>query len=161
MMKIRPVVEADEETVWAMLGPVFRAGDTYAIDADISREAAMALWRGASHGAFLAEADGEALGTYYLKRNFGGGGSHVCNCGYVTAPAAQGRGVARAMLAHSLEAAKRAGFTAMQYNSVVASNTRAVETWKRAGFEVVGRLPGAFRHPQTGLVDCLVMWRAL
>ena len=160
-MKIRPVKEADEDALWAMLEPVFRAGDTYAVDPDISREAALAMWRGASHGAFLAEAEGEALGTYYLKRNFAGGGAHVCNCGYVTAPAARGRGVARAMLTHSLETAKSAGFRAMQYNSVVASNTRAVETWKRTGFDVVGRLPGAFQHPDLGFVDCLVMWRDL
>ncbi|MEL7343495.1 MAG: GNAT family N-acetyltransferase [Pseudomonadota bacterium] len=160
-MQIRAAEPDDSDALWAMLEPVFRAGDTYAIDPDISRPEAVAMWLGASHGAFIADDDGVALGTYYLKRNFGGAGGHVCNCGYITARAARGRGVARAMLAHSLEAARAAGFRAMQYNSVVATNTRAIQTWERAGFDVVGRLPGAFFHPQEGYVDALVMWKIL
>lgn len=160
-MQVRRAVDADSDALWSMLEPVFWAGETYAIDPHISREAALSLWLGASHGAWIAEEGGEALGTYYLKRNFGGGGAHVCNCGYVTAPAARGRGVARAMLAHSLEAARAAGFRAMQYNSVVATNTRAVATWEKAGFAIVGRLPGAFLHPEDGYVDALVMWKDL
>ncbi|SMX33472.1 GNAT family N-acetyltransferase [Maliponia aquimaris] len=160
-MKIRAAEEADRDAVWAMLEPVFRAGDTYTVDPDIGREAALTYWFGPERRVFVAEDGGERLGTYYIVRNQKGGGSHVCNCGYVTAPAARGRGVARQMLAHSLELAPRLGFRAMQYNFVVSTNTRAVETWQRAGFEVVGRLPGAFRHPQQGYVDALVMYRAL
>lgn len=90
-----------------------------------------------------------------------GGGDHVCNCGYVTAQAAQGKGIARAMLAESLDRARAAGFRAMQYNFVIATNTRAIDIWQRAGFEVVGRLPGAYRHPAEGDVDALVMFRRL
>ncbi|MGP6089084.1 GNAT family N-acetyltransferase [Antarctobacter jejuensis] len=160
-MIIRKAGGADHDAVWAMLEPVFRAGDTYTIDPDIPREAALGYWLGPERRVFVAEDGGEILGTYYIVRNQKGGGSHVCNCGYVTAPAARGRGVARAMLAHSLEQAPRLGFRAMQYNFVVSTNTRAVETWKRAGFEVVGRLPGAFLHPVQGYVDALVMYRRL
>ena len=159
--EIRRAGPEDADTVWAMLKPVFRAGDTYLIDPDISRKDALAYWMGASHGVYLAESDGTVLGTYYLRRNQGGGGSHVCNCGYITAAAARGRGVARAMLTHSLDTAKAEGFRAMQYNCVVATNTRAVSTWDRAGFQTVGRLPGAFHHPHEGYVDALVMWKDL
>ncbi|MDK3071480.1 GNAT family N-acetyltransferase [Sedimentitalea sp. JM2-8] len=144
-----------------MLRPVFRAGDTYAIDPDIGREDALAYWCGADHGTFLAGEDGTPLGSYYLKTNQPGGGAHVCNCGFVTAPAARGKGVARAMLDHALTTARAAGFRAMQFNFVVATNTRAIDTWTRAGFATVGRLPGAFRHPQKGYVDALVMYRRL
>jgi GNAT superfamily N-acetyltransferase len=149
----------DHPGIWATLNPVFRAGETYAIDTDIGREEALAYWM--AERAYVAEADGEVLGTYYMKRNQKGGGSHVCNCGYVTARAAQGRGMARAMLEHSLNAAKEAGFEAMQFNFVLASNARAIETWKRAGFDEVGRIPDAFRHPKLGHVDALIMYRKL
>ncbi|THH35258.1 N-acetyltransferase [Aliishimia ponticola] len=159
-MEIRLAQPGDDDAIWNILCPVFRAGDTYTIDPDISREDALAYWLGASHGTFVAEENGSVLGTYYLKRNQAGGGSHVCNCGYVTAPEARGRGVARAMLEHSLQAAPKAGFRAMQYNFVVSTNTRAIDTWTRAGFETVGRLPGAFHHPTDGYVDALVMYRS-
>jgi ribosomal protein S18 acetylase RimI-like enzyme len=49
----------------------------------------------------------------------------------------------------------------MQFNFVVATNTRALALWQRAGFETVGRLPGAFQHPRAGYVDALVLYRAL
>ena len=159
-LTIRPAQAGDEAAIWAILEPVFRAGDTYTIDPDIPREDALAYWLAPTNSVFVAE-DDEVLGTYYLKQNHGGGGSHICNCGYVTAQAAQGRGVARAMLAHSLEEARRQGFRAMQYNFVVATNARAIATWERAGFDTIGRLPRAFLHPQAGYVDALVMYREL
>jgi ribosomal protein S18 acetylase RimI-like enzyme len=109
----------------------------------------------------VAEADGEIVGTYYLRPNQAGGGKHVCNCGYVTSASATGRGVARAMCEHSLEHARRRGYRSMQFNFVVSSNTRAVALWKWMGFEVVGRLPAAFEHPALGYVDALVMFRSL
>ncbi|GHG81716.1 GNAT family N-acetyltransferase [Pseudodonghicola xiamenensis] len=158
---IRPATEADADVIWTMLEPVIRAGETYALPRDMSRRDAQAYWFAAANTVLLAERDGAVLGTYYLRANVPGGGDHVCNCGYVTAPAAQGRGVARAMLADSLDRARAAGFRAMQYNFVISTNTRAVDTWTRAGFETVGRLPGAYRHPQRGNVDALVMFRQL
>ncbi len=157
---IRPALPEDSDAIWAILEPVFRAGDTYTVAPDISREAALAYWMSPGNDVYVAE-EGRVLGTYYVRRNQGGGGAHVCNCGYVTAPEARGRGVARAMLAHSLEIARAAGFRAMQYNFVVSTNTRAIETWERAGFGIVGRLPDAFLHPTEGYVDALVMWMDL
>lgn len=156
---IRPATPADHDMIWSMLEPVFRAGDTYAFDPAISREEALAYWT-AEH-SYIAEANGAALGTYYIRRNQKGGGSHVCNCGYVTRRGAEGRGVARAMLAHSLDEAKRLGFEAMQYNFVLVSNARAVDTWRRAGFTEIGRVPRAFRLPDGSYTDALVLHRFL
>ena len=144
-----------------MLEPVFRAGDTYAIDTDIPKDAALAYWFGPERTVFVCEVAGALLGTYYIVRNQKGGGSHVCNCGFATDPGQTGKGVARAMLAHALDTARSLGFRAMQFNFVVSSNTRAVAIWERAGFDIVGRLPDAFHHPEKGYVDALVMYKAL
>ena len=159
-LTVRPAEPADKGAIWAILEPVFRAGDTYTIDPGISREDALAYWMGPTHHCFVAE-DGAIIGTYYIRPNQAGAGGHVCNCGYMTAPEAQGRGVARAMLDHSLEAAPILGYRAMQYNFVVETNTRAIAIWERAGFKIVGRLPGAFDHPEKGEVDALVMYKSL
>ncbi|KUF09488.1 GNAT family N-acetyltransferase [Pseudoponticoccus marisrubri] len=160
-MLIRDYDPADASAVTGMILPVFRSGDSYAIDPDIPAEAALAYWTGPERRVFVVEDAGTLLGTYYMVRNQKGGGSHVCNCGYITAEAARGRGVARAMLAHSLAVAPGFGFAAMQFNFVLATNTRAIDTWQRAGFRTVGRLPRAFRHPREGLIDALVMFREL
>ena len=140
---------------------MFRAGETYPIPRDISREDALAYWHTPGHAVFVAEHDGAVVGTYYLRANNRGGGGHVANCGYIVAAGAQGRGVARTMCAHSLGEAKTRGFTAMQFNFVIASNERAVRLWQSCGFKIVGTLPDAFAHPGKGLVDAYVMVRAL
>ncbi|MFU8898472.1 MAG: GNAT family N-acetyltransferase [Roseinatronobacter sp.] len=160
-VQVRPARDADEPALWAMLEPVFRAGETYAIDPAISRADALHWWRGGTHDAFVAHRADAVLGSYYICPNQQGGGAHVCNCGFVTAPAAQGQGIAQAMLLHALESARARGFRAMQFNCVVETNRRAVALWQRNGFDIVGRLPAAFRHPEQGYVDALVMYRAV
>ena len=161
MIGIRGNCADDAEQIWAILEPVFRAGETYMIDPDISKQDGLAYWCSPKHETFVAEEGGQILGTYYLRANQAGGGAHVANCGYITAPAAQGRGIARAMLDHSLHRARERGFRAMQYNCVISTNTRAIRIWQDHGFAIVGRLPGAFRHPALGYVDALVMYRPL
>jgi len=158
---IRPATSADGAVIWAILAPVFRAGETYPIPREINRADALAYWNSPGHSVFVAEDNGDIVGTYYLRANNRGGGSHVANCGYMTAQAATGRGVARTMCNHSLEVARQRAFSAMQFNFVIASNERAVRLWQACGFEVVGRLPQAFQHPRLGLVDALVMFRRL
>lgn len=160
-MIIRPANSEDAEPVWRILEPVIRAGETYPLPRDMSRDAALAYWLAPHHAVFVAVEAGGIAGTYYLRANNAGGGAHVANCGYMVAGGATGRGVARAMCAHSLARAKERSFRAMQFNFVIASNERAVRLWQAMGFSVVGRLPGAFAHPAHGDVDALVMWRAL
>lgn len=160
-MLIRAVTDADDDALWAMLEPMIRDGETYALPRDMSRLAALAYWRSAEKLVYLAQADAAAAGTYYLKPNQQGGGRHVANCGYLTAPGFAGRGVAEEMCRHSMEEARARGFKAMQFNFVVSSNSRAIRLWRRLGFETVGTLPRAFSHPQLGMIDALVMFREL
>jgi ribosomal protein S18 acetylase RimI-like enzyme len=160
-MIVRTAGSADDHAVWAILAPVIRAGETYTLPRDWSKEQSLTFWFSPGHTVFVTEEDGQILGTYFLKANQLGGGSHVANCGYVTAVWASGRGVARAMCAHSLEYAQNAGFRAMQFNFVLSSNERAVRLWQSFGFEIVGRLPDAFLHPSLGYVEAFVMYRSL
>jgi L-amino acid N-acyltransferase YncA len=158
---IRPATPADREAIWTILEPVIREGATYPLDPDITREEAFAYWFAPDKQVFVAEADGEVLGTYYLKPNSTGLADHVANAGYMTLPDARGRGVASTMALDSFERAKAAGFAAMQFNLVVATNEAAVHLWQKLGMEMVGRLPRAFRHKELGPVDALVMYRLL
>jgi ribosomal protein S18 acetylase RimI-like enzyme len=161
MIAVRPAGASDAVAIWDILEPTIRAGETYTLPRDMTREQALAYWQSPDHEVFVAEEDGTAVGTYFLRANQKGGGSHVANCGYVTAVHAAGRGVARAMCRHSLDYGKTRGFRAMQFNFVVSTNHRAVKLWQSFGFEIVGRLPEAFLHPTAGYVDAFVMYREL
>ena len=160
-MNIRPITAADFDQVWPIIQAVVQNQETYALDPAMDRDAAWKLWVELPKATFVAERDGQILGTYYIKPNAAGPGSHVCNCGYMTAEAARGQGVASALCAHSLETGRELGFLAMQFNSVVSTNQVAVALWKKHGFEIAGTLPKAYRHRTQGLVDCYVMFRAL
>jgi ribosomal protein S18 acetylase RimI-like enzyme len=162
-MEIRPATPADADGIWQILEPRIRAGETYPLPVDLAREAALADWFAPGHDVFVAlsEGAGRIVGTYYVRANQIGGGSHVANCGYMTGASTEHRGVGRAMCLHSLAEARRRGFLAMQFNFVVSTNERAVRLWQSCGFEIVGRLPGAFRHPVHGYVDAFVMFQRL
>ncbi|GGH02025.1 GNAT family N-acetyltransferase [Silvibacterium dinghuense] len=160
-LSIRPATPNDSDAVWAILEPMLRGGETYALPRDMTRDEALAYWFSASHSVFAAEIDGRIAGTFYLRPIQPGPGSHIANCGYVTAPWAGGRGVARAMCRYSLGLARQRGYRAMQFNFVVSTNEAAVHLWSSLGFSMIARLPGAFHHPRHGYVDALVMYHTL
>lgn len=160
-MRIREATSEDFDRIWPIFREIVAAGDTYAYPRDISTEEALEAWIEVPQATYVAEDDGEILGTYYLKTNQSGPGDHVCNCGYMVSPAARGRGLATAMCKHSQDLARELGYKAMQFNFVASSNERAVRLWKKLGFDIVGRLPGAFCHPDEGYIDALVMYKWL
>lgn len=161
-LSIRAFEPADWPRLWPILRATFARGDTYALPPDIDEAAAFELWVARPRATFVAcDAAGAPIGSYYLKPNQAGGGDHVANAGYVVDPAARGRGVASRLCVHSQDAARALGFSAMQFNFVVSTNDGAVRLWRRHGFEIVGTLPRAFRHPQAGLVDAYVMYKPL
>jgi len=183
-MKIRPAIEADREAIWNIFHEVVAAGDTYALDPNISREDAMAYWFAPGTHTYVEEIEGEFVGegdsfpvtptpsstvkpnpviagTYILRPNQSGGGSHVANAGFMVSATARGRGVGRAMAEHCLSEARQFGFRAMQFNYVISTNTAAIHLWQDLGFAIVGTLAKAFRHPEKGYVDVYVMYRAL
>lgn len=180
-MKIRPATSADRDAIWKIFHEIVSAGDTYAFDPKTSRAEALAYWFRADTHTYVAELhsvedgvavpgkptasptiqDRKIVGTYILRPNQSGPGSHVANAGFMVARDSEGLGVGRKMAEHCLSEAQRMGFHAMQFNFVVSTNTRAIDLWKRLGFEIVGTLPRAFRHPEKGYVDVYVMFRSL
>lgn len=158
---IRQATAADWPDIWVMFRAAAAAGDVFAYDESTPEDVARKLWFDPP-AACCVLVDGDRIaGTYYVRPNQPGRGSHVANGGYIVRPEFRGRGLAGAMCAHSIETARRMGFRAMQFNFVVSTNSAAVRTWEKHGFAVVGRLPGAFRHAELGFVDVLVMYREL
>jgi L-amino acid N-acyltransferase YncA len=181
-MKICEATDADHDEIWRIFHEVVAAGDTYAFNPDTPRQDALAYWFARGTHTYVARQEsaggvvavrGEStlsvevtqrrdiVGTYILRPNQSGGGSHVANAAFMVAPEARGRGIGRAMGEHCLSESRRLGFRAMQFNFVVSTNKSAVRLWQELGFKIVGTLPGAFRHPEKGYIDVYVMHRSL
>lgn len=160
-LRIRLASETDRAAIWKILEPVIRAGETYTLPSDMSEPDALSYWLSPQHETFVAENQTEIVGTYYLRPNQQGGGAHIANCGYITAPWATGRGIARKMCEHSLDQARDRGFKAMQFNFVISTNEVAIRIWKSMGFTTLTQIPEAFDHPSKGFVPAYVMYRKL
>ena len=159
-MKVRPYRPSDAESVCATLNEIVARGDAFLYDTPFTPASTQA-WIESHAAGFVAELDRAIVGGYVLRANQPGHGSHVCNAAYMVAESARGHGVGRMLGEHSLMEAKRLGFTAMQFNAVVATNASAVRLWKSLRFETIGTLPGAFRLGTGQLVDLHVMYRLL
>jgi L-amino acid N-acyltransferase YncA len=169
MLMIRPATPADHDAIWQIMCPVISAGETYTFDPQTPRNVALDYWFQSGAHTFVAEhhesaepaAGGRIVGTYIVRPNQPGLGSHVANAAFMVSPTARGLGVGRQMCEHCLAEARRLGFESMQFNFVVSTNEPAVRLWKQLGFAIVGTLPKVFRHPTLGRVDAYVMFRHL
>jgi len=161
MIEIRKATASDADAVWAIIKEVIATGDTYVFAPDSPKEKMLAYWYGQDKHTYVALLDGEVVGTFVIKDNQPDLGSHIANAGYMTSPRAFGKGIGRTMAEFSLEEAKRLGYTAMQFNIVIKSNTRAVALWKNLGFGIIGEIPEAMRNKQGELVNAYIMYRKL
>ncbi len=161
MMNIRAARDSDFDRIWPIFHEIVAAGDIYSYPTDTGKEDAFEGWMRNSGKVFVYEDGGDILGTYYLKTNKNGPGDHVCNCGYMVASNARGRGIATQMCEHSQEMALEIGYKAMQFNFVAESNEGAIRLWHKLGYDTVGTLPKAFNHPKQGYINALVMYKWL
>ncbi|MDX6284608.1 MAG: hypothetical protein QOG53_93 [Frankiales bacterium] len=161
-MLIRRATDANWPLLWPIWHEIVSAGDTYVWDPATTEDDAREVWllpRPAE--TWLAENDGVVVGTYQLRPNAPGLGSHVANAGFMVSAAARGQGVGRELAQHCLGRARALGYDAMQFNAVVETNTSAITLWQSLGFEIVGTVPGAHRHPTQGDVGIHIMFRRL
>jgi L-amino acid N-acyltransferase YncA len=161
MIQIRKSLKKDHPKIWQIIHEVIAGGDTYVFAPDSTEEEMLQYWCGPDKHTYVAEIKQDLLGTFIIKDNYPGLGSHVANASYMTLPSAFGKGIGRAMGEFSLTEAKRLGYRAMQFNMVVKTNDRAIRLWHKLGFEIKGEIPGAFKHSEKGYVNACIMWRKL
>ena len=160
-LSIRKADSQDQDTLWEIICPIIRTGGTYVFDPNSGKEKMLDYWLNDDKVTYIAEIGGVILGTFYLKANQPDLGNHVCNAGFMVSEKASGKGIGKAMGKFAMLEAKRLGFEAMQFNFVIKTNEKAVVLWKSLGFEVIGEIPEAYRHPLLGLVPALIMYQKL
>jgi GNAT superfamily N-acetyltransferase len=159
MIKIRKAKVSDFDAIWEIFRHVVKKGDTFAFAPESTREDCKTLWMSPGVHTYIAELGGKILGTFILRKNQPGLGSHVANAAYMVHPEARGQGIGKAMGNHSIKQAKKLGFSAIQFNFVVSTNLVAIQLWLKLGFKIAGTVPKAFNHRKLGLVDVYVMHR--
>ena len=162
MIEIRKADATDHADVWHIIDAVIAGGDTYVFEPDTPEAEMIEYWFAPDKHTYVATHDGKVVvGTFWLKANQPGLGSHIANAAYMVSPTARRLGIGRRMAEFSLDEARRLGFTAMQFNFVVKSNSRAVNLWQELGFEIIGEIPDAFAHSVHGMTNAYIMYRKL
>jgi GNAT superfamily N-acetyltransferase len=161
-VEIRTFEPGDWPGVWRIWESVVTAGETYDYPPESTEVEARDIWLRPPPAEVWVAVDGDTvLGTYKITPNRTGLGDHVANGSYMVSPHSRGQGIGRALGEHSLDAARAAGYAAMQFNAVVSTNTGALRVWRALGFIIVGTIPNGFRHRRLGLVDFHIMHRFL
>ena len=159
-MDIRAATDGDWPRIWPFFAAIVEAGETYAYPDGLTAETARSLWMEEPPGLTVVAVDGDAvLGSAKMGPNRPGRGAHVATASFMVDPDCQGRGVGRALGRYVVEWARAAGYRSMQFNAVVETNTAAVRLWESLGFEILTTVPGAFDHPERGLVGLHIMFQ--
>jgi len=161
-VEIRPAAAEDWPRIYPFYAAIVEAGETYAFPVDQSLEEARPWWMEEPPGLTIVALDADTiLGSAKMGPNRPGRGAHVATASFMVDPSHRGRGVGRALGAYALAWARDAGYSAMQFNAVVETNTAAIALWEELGFEIVGTVPEAFDHARHGRVGLHVMYRRL
>lgn len=161
MITIRKSLSDDTNQIWNIFQSVVRSGDTYAFMPNITKDEALSYWIGVDKHCYVAEYENAIAGTYIIKDNQPGLGSHIANASFMVAPKFQGKSIGKTMGQHALIEAKNLGYAAMQFNLVISTNLVAINLWQKLGFKIIGTIPNAFNHQQYGMVDAHIMFREL
>jgi len=85
------------------------------------------------------------VGLYILHPNNIGRCGHIGNASYAVRSDKKGQHIGEKLVLDSLIQAKKAQFTILQFNAVVASNIHAIHLYERLGFQKLGMVPAGFR----------------
>ena len=154
-------IQKDYDKIWDIFKNVISSGDTYVFDPNTPKADLHKHWFADYMDTFVAENNGEILGTYIIKPNQIDLGNHIANGSYMVNPQYQGQGIGKQLGEHSLIFAKEKGYLGVQFNIVVSTNHPAVNLWQKLGFEIIGTTPKGFRHQSLGLVDTFIMFKDL
>lgn len=157
----------EQESVQSLLNAIIREGQTYPHKSPLSKNEFAAYWMAGD--AFVVRNSSlqssatasEIVAAFYIKPNFPGRCSHICNAGFVVQTAMRSQGIGRFMGETLLELARDRGYRAIMFNLVFATNTASINLWKSLDFEIVGRIPNAAYLDDDRAIDALIFYRSL
>ncbi|CAM1374490.1 GNAT family N-acetyltransferase [Tenacibaculum xiamenense] len=160
-MNIRKAQTSDYDAIWELFSEVIKTEDTYVFEKNTPKRDLEKHWFAPYMKTFVIEVNGKILGTYIIKPNQIGLGSHIANCSYMVHPNAQGKGIGKKLCEHSIKIAQQASYKGIQFNIVVSTNKAAVALWEKFGFKIIGTTPNGYKHAKFGYVDTYIMFKQL
>ena len=143
---VRAWREEDLPAMTAIWNEVVEEGLAFPQEDCLSPEEARAFFAAQSRSAVAERvSDGAILGLYILHPNNVGRCGHICNASYAVSSESRGLRIGEKLVRDCIAAAPAFGFRVLQFNAVVATNTRARRLYEKLGFTQLGTIPGGFR----------------
>ncbi|MDB9528268.1 GNAT family N-acetyltransferase [Oscillatoria sp. CS-180] len=157
----------ESETVRTLFNQIVLEGNSYPQSNPLSVEAFANYWL--KGDAFVVRCLSKEqvldvsnlVAAFYIKPNFPGRCSHICNAGFIVAPEMRGQGLGRLMGEVMLELAKERGYRAVMYNLVFETNIASLKIWKSMGFQELGRIPEGAYLADDRYVDAVMLYKSL
>ena len=144
---VRAYTEADLPAMAAIWNEVVEEGIAFPQEECLSLEEARAFFASQSRSAVAErQSDGAILGLYILHPNNVGRCGHICNASYAVSAESRGLRIGERLVRDCVASAPAFGFRVLQFNAVVATNTRARRLYEKLGFTQLGTIPGGFRR---------------
>ncbi len=161
-IEIREYASEDLPAMREVWNEVVRSGSTFPQTDPLGAEEAAEFFAAQTYSAVAEETDtGRVLGLYILHPNNVGRCGHVANASFAVAGKSRGRRIGEKLVSDCLDQSASHGFRILQFNAVVASNVCAHHLYERLGFQVLGTLPGGFRHDDGSYEDTVLYYYEL
>ena len=146
-MIVREYAQGDLEALVRIWNEVVGEGVAFPQEECLSLEEARAFFASQSRSAVAErQSDGAILGLYILHPNNVGRCGHICNASYAVSAESRGLRIGERLVRDCVASAPAFGFRVLQFNAVVATNTRARRLYEKLGFTQLGTIPGGFRR---------------
>jgi GNAT superfamily N-acetyltransferase len=160
-MIIRDLVSGDLAQITPFFRAIVAAGESYAYPEDLDDQGIADLWLERPPGRCVVAVsdEGSVRGSAKMGPNRPGRGAHIATASFMVDPAAQGKGIGRALGEEAIRWALDRGYLGMQFNAVVETNAAAVHLWQSLGFKIMTTIPEAYQHRRLGRVGLHVMYQ--
>lgn len=157
-MNMHEVKEQELPALTRLWNQIVADGAYFPEETPFTKEQAKTFFAAQQHTIVCAGPRDQLLGFYILHPNGPGRRNHIANASYGVAADARGNGVGRALVTHSLNTAKKAGYHGLQFNAVVATNLSAIHLYFSLGFTCIGCIPGGYRQKALGYTDMYIFY---
>ena len=161
-LAIREYESTDAKDAARIWNEVVEDGVAFPQEEFLTEQSGDEFFRAQTRTAVAVDLDtGKLLGLYILHPNNIGRCGHIANASYAVSRGARGLHIGEKLVLDCLAEAKRAGFSIMQFNAVVATNIHALHLYKRLGFTPLGTIPRGFRMKDGHYEDIVVHYKEL
>ena len=143
---VRKYEEKDLNAMIEIWNEIVNEGNAFPQEELLNRESGANFFAGQTYTGVAEEIRTKKIyGLYILHPNNIGRCGHICNASYAVDADSRGLHIGEKLVLDCMKQGREHGFSILQFNAVVATNTHARHLYERLGFTQLGTISKGFR----------------